>query len=588
MKPISNRIFLGAVAGILSAGLVSLFLQNSITANTTPVIDLVGGTQLILISGLLTGLAYALIFQSIKDGLYSDMLKGVLLGFFMWVVFALNIFPLIMINAPMWAADSVRNIFPSMLAHLLVGGLTGFLYSVLVKVLGVYLPLSRDDVPTAEAIQRVVILGGGYAGVAAAEAVEKEFLRDPTVSISLVSQTNYLLHTPMLSEVSASALDERHISPPLRSEFQRVQIVQGSVERIDVSQKQIYLAADTRSQSRSLPFDQLVITMGGVPAFYGNASLEKHALTLKSLEDAVLLRNQIIDMFERADFTEDPAECQAMLTFVVAGGGFAGVELIGGINDFARGMLPFYPNLSPDDVRMILVHSRDIILPELSPELGRYAQQKLAERGVEFVLNTRVTGATANTVELGEQAINTHTFVWTAGNRPSPILETLGIPLTQRGQLDVDAELAVKGLPGIWAAGDCAQVPDEHARSGFSPPTAQHALRQGKIAGHNVAAAIQGKPRKPFHFKAIGSLAALGHQIAVAEIMGYRFSGFLAWLMWRAIYLSKLPTLQKRVRVGIDWLVDLFFPPDIVQTINFSRAEREQGKQPILGEDQAK
>jgi NADH dehydrogenase len=275
-----------------------------------------------------------------------------------------------------------------------------------------------------------------------------------------------------------------------------------------------------------------------------------------------------------------------MLTFVVAGGGFAGVELIGAINDFARGMLPYYPNIFLEELRLILVHSRDTILPELSPSLGKFAQEKLEERGVEFKLEMRVTGAKPGMVLLGDEVLPTETFVWTAGNKPNPVLETLGLPLTKRGQLEVNTELAVLNVSGLWAAGDCAQVPDLSTGK-FAPPTAQHAVREGKVLGYNVAASIKGKPLKTFNFKTLGSLAALGHQLAVAEIMGYRFSGFLAWLMWRAIYLSKLPTLEKQVRVGLDWVLDIFFPPDIVQTIDFGYPTNDQSvpvRQAMRGE----
>jgi NADH:ubiquinone reductase (H+-translocating) len=271
-------------------------------------------------------------------------------------------------------------------------------------------------------------------------------------------------------------------------------------------------------------------------------------------------------MFEQADHELDPAKRQAMLTFSVAGGGFAGVELIGGLNDFARGIAAAYPNIDPGEIRLVLVHSGETILPELSVELGQYAQQKLSERGVEFNMTTRVTGAEPGKVWLGDTFIATETFIWTAGNRPSPIVEMLGIPLTKRGQIEVDKHLAAPNHPGVWALGDCAQIPDPHSRTGFSPPTAQHALREGKIVAHNVAATLHNQPLKEWNFKTLGSLSALGHQLAVAEVFGYRFSGFLAWLMWRGIYLSKLPSFEKQVRVGLDWLLDVFFPPDIVQS----------------------
>lgn len=570
---IIRRLILGAVIGLAISGLMLVFLDidSSRSGNSVSVADL-GGTVALLAVGFIIGASYAVLFQPIPKGHPENLMNGLVLGLFAWVVLAVNVFPGLTGSAPMWGATAAASLFPQLISYLLQGGFIGLTYGLVYQGLAGRLRLAAPDSDrTAAAITtRVVVLGGGYAGVSAAKVLERELADHPHVAIFLVSQTNYLLHTPMLSEVSASTVDAQHISPSLRSFFRRVQVVQGAVEEVDLKQRIVHLAPDPRSPHRELPFDHLVLTLGSVPNFFGNKEVEREAFTFKSLEEGVLLRNQIIDMFERADFETDPAKRRQMLTFVVAGGGFAGVELIGGLNDFARGMLPFYPNISPEELRLILVHSRDTILPELSASLGKYAQEKLNERGVEFKLGVRVTGARPGAVLLGEEEISTETFIWTAGNKPNPALETLGLPLTKRGQVEVNTELAVPNVPGLWAAGDCAQVPDVSTGK-FCPPTAQHALREGKVIGYNIAAVIKNRPLKTFSFKTLGSLAALGHQLAVAEIMGYRFSGFLAWLMWRSIYLSKLPGFDKQLRVGLDWILDVFFPPDIVQTIDFSR-----------------
>jgi len=243
----------------------------------------------------------------------------------------------------------------------------------------------------------------------------------------------------------------------------------------------------------------------------------------------VRLRAHIIHCFERADQAADQTDQQRLLTFVVAGGGFAGVELMGSLNDFTSGIAAYYPHVNPDSIRMVLIHSGETILPELSVALGQYAQEKLVERGVEFRLKTRVTGAEPGRVLMGDSVLMTDTFVWTAGNRPSAALSQLRVPLTPRGQIEVNEQLAVPSLPGVWAAGDCAQIPDKASRTGFAPPTAQHAQREGKLIGHNIAATLRRRPLQAFDFKTVGSLSALGHQLAVAEIFGYRFSGLLAW-----------------------------------------------------------
>lgn len=504
---------------------------------------------------------------------------GLLLEICTWLVLTLNLQPVFLGRPPLWQAADALATLPALTFCLLQGGLFGLLYPPLFRLLEQPLRLTSPEHTLPPIQTRIVILGGGYAGVAAAETLEEEFARDLRVDIRLVSSTNFLLHTPLLSEVAASAVNAQHISPPLRSTFRRVQVVQATVERVDVAERMVYLAGVGQDHERQLPFDQLVVALGAEPHFFGNAGLEANSFTLKSLEDAVRLRAHIIHCFERADQATDPTAQQRLLTFVVAGGGFAGVELMGGLNDFTRGIAAYYPNVNPDAIRMVLIHSGETILPELSVALGQYAQEKLAERGVEFRLKTRVTGAEPGRVRMGDDAIATDTFVWTAGNRPNAVLAQLGLPLTPRGQIAVNEQLAVPSLPGIWAAGDCAQIPDKASRTGFAPPTAQHAQREGKLIGHNIAATLRNQPLNAFDFKTLGSLSALGHQLAVAEIFGYRFSGLLAWLMWRTIYLAKLPTLEKRIRVGLDWLLDLFFPPDIVQTLAVAPPEATKQQQ---------
>jgi NADH dehydrogenase len=554
--------FIGVLAASMVAGLISL---QQPTPEAVTMASL-GGLAGVLLVGALVGGVFGVVFSNVVKNpthMAQSLAQGAVVGVVGWLIADFIARPILTQTA---AVVSREVAFAPLLAYGLVGVLVGLGTHASRR----WLPVEAEPQPLIPEISnRVVVIGGGYAGVTAAQVLERELKHDPTVGIFLVSQTNYLVHTPMLSEVSSSAVNPQDISPPLRNFFKRVQVIQGTVKNVRVDDKQVTLAADARSPERTLAFDQLILAPGGVPNFFGNERVAKHAFTFKSLSDAMRLRNQLIDCFERADLEPDETKRRELLTFVVAGGGFAGVELIGGLNDFARGMVTYYPNVGFDEVSLILVHARERILPELSASLGEYAQEKLEQRGVTFKLNARVTGAEAGAVLIGEERIPSRTFVWTAGNKPSPILETLGVPLNERGQLELDTELRVVGVPGVWAAGDCAQIPDT-TTGGFCPPTAQHALREGKLAGYNVAASLTGKPIKTFHYKSVGSLAALGHQLAVAEVMGVRFSGFFAWLMWRAIYLMKLPTLQKQLRVGLDWLLDIFFPPDIVQTIDFS------------------
>jgi NADH dehydrogenase len=255
-----------------------------------------------------------------------------------------------------------------------------------------------------------------------------------------------------------------------------------------------------------------------------------------------------------------------MLTFVVAGGGFAGSELAGSLNDFARGMLAFYPNVPLDEVRIVLVHSRERILPELSEPLAAYALRQMTARGVTFRLNTRVLSAQPGVVVLQPGAeIKTETFVWTAGTTPNPLLAQLPITCDERGAVLVDATLGVPGRPGVWACGDCAAVPDGLTGK-KCPPTAQFAVRQASQLARNLFASVRGKPLKRFRFNTLGMLCVVGYHTACAEIKGLRFAGFFAWLLWRGVYLSKLPGWERKLRVSVDWIIELFFPRDIMQT----------------------
>ncbi len=570
-----RRLIAGLTTGILISLLVIGFVILSNIQNPSSFsIDEMGGIIRFILAGAIMGLVYSMLYLPRSGGYPVDIMNGIVLGIITWVILTINVFSITQGQASIWDIQTNRELFPNLIAYLLQGAVVGLVYGIVFNRLSLQ---SQGD-PQAAKVQpkNIVIVGGGYAGVSAAEVLDKEFLLDPTVTVWLVNSTNYLVHTPMLSEVSASAVNAQNISPPLRSFFKNVRVVQGVIDRVDWQQGRVFLNPSARTRHEDIPFDHLVITAGGVPNYFGNEAVERHTISFKSLEDSIRLRNQVIDLFERADFETDPSIKQQMLTFVVVGGGFAGVELIGGLNDFGRGMLPNYPNLAQEDLRFILIHTRDVILPELSAELGLFAQKKMSERGVEFVLNTRVTGAREGVVIMGDEEIAAGTIIWTAGNRPNPIVGKLGIELNRRGQIPVAATLQSGEKPNLWAAGDCAQIPIPNEENAYYPPTAQHALREGKVLGENIIATIKGKPLKSFEYKSQGSLAVLGHQLAVAELFGRRFSGFLAWLMWRGIYLSKLPNFEKQLRVLFDWILDVFFPPDIVQTTNFYEQEVDE------------
>lgn len=411
---------------------------------------------------------------------------------------------------------------------------------------------------------RILILGGGFGGMYTALALDKTFARHDDVEITLVNRENFFLFTPMLHEVAASDLDITNIVSPVRKLLKNIEIFNGCVESIDLDRRLVHVSHGKEHHHHELEYDHLVLGLGSITNFYGNSGLEENALTMKSLGDAIYLRNHLISNLEEADFECCPVVRKPLINFVVAGGGFAGVETIAGLNDFVREALRFYPHLSEDMIRVALVHAGPTILPELNEGLGKYAQSKLAERGVEIHLNTKVETVGDNEVRLSDgTVITTNTMIWTAGTAPNPLLETLPCE-KDRGKVCTDQFMQVPGYKGVWAVGDCASITD--AKSGKPyPPTAQHAIRQGKILANNIRASVVGGKSKPFVFQTIGQLAALGRRTGVAQIFGFHFSGFIAWWLWRTIYLMKLPRFEKKLRVALDWTLDLLFQKDPVQ-----------------------
>ncbi len=411
---------------------------------------------------------------------------------------------------------------------------------------------------------RVLILGGGFGGMYAALEFERALAQGADLDVTLVNRDNFFLFTPMLHEVAASDLDITNIVSPVRKLLRRVTFFHGDVESIDLANKRVGLSHGHEEHCHSLPYDHLVLALGSTTNFFNLPGLEARALTMKSLDDAIFLRNRLIANLEEADF-----ECCAplrapLLNFVVAGGGFAGVETIAGINDFLREAVRFYSHLREDMLRVILVHPGKMILPELGEKLGTYAQRKLMERNVEIHSNCKVTAVTDREVTLSDgTTVTTNTLVWTAGTCPNSLLDTLPCR-KERGRVLVNEYLEVPEWPGVWAFGDCAVVPDR--KTGKShPPTAQHALREGKVAAQNILATIRGDRKKPFLFSTLGLLAPIGRRTGVANILGVNFSGFIAWWLWRTIYLMKLPRFEKKVRVALDWTLDLLFSKDLVQ-----------------------
>lgn len=414
---------------------------------------------------------------------------------------------------------------------------------------------------------KIVIVGGGFAGLYTALELEKIFPPGPDVEITLVNRENFFLFTPMLHEVAAGDLDLTNIVNPIRKLLKHVNFFEGEVDSIDLRGRRVVVSHGFNGHPHEIHFDQIVLAFGSTTQYFGLPGVEENALTMKSLSDAVKLRNRLIAILEAADTESSIDERRRLLSVVVAGAGFAGVETLASINDFLRKSLRFYPNLTRDDLRLTLVHPGETILTELGVSLGKYAQRKLEQRGIQILGHSRVGTYNGDLVVLADgREIPAKTLLWTAGTMPHPLIA--GLPCEkEHGRLKVTAELAVPDWPGVWALGDCAAVPDLSTDS-FCPPTAQHGLRQGKLAAHNIAAYAQGGVFRSFNFKMIGQLATIGHRSGVARVFGVNVSGFVAWWMWRTIYLSKLPQLEKKVRVALDWTLDLLFSKDLCQFVD--------------------
>lgn len=413
--------------------------------------------------------------------------------------------------------------------------------------------------------ERVLILGGGFAGLNAAAHLERMLTDRLDIRITLVSRDNYSLFTPMLAEVAGGGIEPSHIVNPVRGFLKRTEFREGIVRSIDLATQTVHTEHPQSHQPTALMYDRLVIALGSVTNYRGLAGVKEHAFGLKTMADAQAIRDHVISVLEQAALIEEPAQRACLLTFVIAGGGFSGSELCGALQDFIDRALRLYANIDRSEIRLVLAHPGPRLLPEVGDELGEYAGQELMRRGVEVRVNTKVKSATSHSVTLdGDEMILTHTLVWTAGTSPSPALKGIACEVDGRGAVKVDAFLEVQGWPGVFALGDCANIPDPRTGKPY-PPTAQHAIRESAVAARNVAASLgEGEPVQ-FVFDTLGQLAVLGRRTAVAEMRGWRFSGFLAFWMWRTVYWLKLPRLDRQIRVAVDWTLDLLFPPDTVQ-----------------------
>lgn len=476
-----------------------------------------------------------------------------------------------------------------------------------IDILQSHLELVHGDKPINR--QRIVILGGGFGGVAVLKRLQSKFQSNIGIDIIMVSKDNYMLFTPMLHEVASGMIETRHIVTPIRAFCNRSRFYAAMVEDIDLKNKRVMIRSSTKlntdrsiisehsifqlNHTKSLDYDYLVIALGGETKFFGMSDIQENAFTIKNLNDAINLRNHVVYLLEQSDQLPGNdtttnindstyKELQKrLLTFVIVGGGFAGVETAGEINDFIKDSAnEYYHNIDPNNIRVVIIQSGDRLLPEMSKELAEFALHRLNKRGVEVILNNRVTGATQDNVKLKDGTmIQTKTIIWAGGVAPASLLNRISCEHDNKSsRIITDAYLELLNYKGVYALGDCAYVTDPNNGNPY-PPTAQHAIRQGARAANNIIASIEGKPedRKIFDYKTRGMMASIGKRTGIGSLFGMiEVQGLLAWLIWRGYYLINLPTLQKKIRVLADWTLDMFFKRDVTMLKTFVEEENEE------------
>ncbi len=410
----------------------------------------------------------------------------------------------------------------------------------------------------------ILIVGGGFAGSAVARQLERR-LEPGEAEIVLLSRENYTLFTPMLPEVTAGALEVRHIVTPVRTELRRTAFILADVTSIEIDRSRVGFRHVLTGLSETLEYDHLVLALGSSTSTFGLPGVAEHAWSMKSLEDADALRNRFVWLLELADTLPPSDRRRALLTIAVVGGGFTGVETAGEMVELFRSVLRFYPRLTRGEVRVVLLEAGASLLEGLPSKMGEYSQHNLERRGVEVILGDGVASADENglTLQSGHR-IDTATIVWSAGVAPSPTIAHCGLPTTKRGAVIMRSDMRAPTVPNVWALGDCAAIPD--GDGGTFPMTAQHAIREGPHLADNVVATLRGRPTRPFHYRSLGMMASLGARRAVAQLPGDRvLTGFIAWFLWRSYYLLRLPGLDRKLRVAFDWTLDLIFPRDIAE-----------------------
>jgi len=592
---------------------ITLLVNASLVNSTLPEVGFVLHMVVATTIGVVTGLFLHKIIKFNISQIRKGIVYGLFAGFIVFVVFAIPVSQmllgpsrvdvlaeldqsLILNETPAQTEQSiVPGILYSLFIHVIWGLTVGIISSLLTQKFGTNYRCRRCDIEFSRldtyehhityvhenpsVMKKIVILGGGFAGVHVLKKIQKYFEDSVDVSIKIISQDNFFLHTPMLPELATGKVEARHIATPIRAFCKRARFHYARVDSIDFKNK-IIMTCDpynvsSNENTQSFEYDYLVLAMGGTNNFFGDKTVQKNSLTIKSLDDALEIREHIITLLEKADQVEGSTFQSKLVTFVVVGGGFSGVEIVGEINHFIRDSVEkYYRNINPKNIRVILVSSSNVILPEIG-DLGIYAKESLTKEGVNIISNTKLEDATADMAILNNgMSIPTKTIIWAAGVTGNPVIVQSDIKSKDRcGRVKVDKYLRSLDYSEVFALGDCASITDVKTGKPY-PPTAQHAIREAYTAADNLIASVTSANQfeqnnvphlVSFDYAAKGSMAEIGNRNGVALLFGFQIKGFLAWLIWKQYYLSTLPITEKKIRVAIDWFVDLFVSSDVTK-----------------------
>ena len=596
------RIFLDFMGD--SSYYVTLLVLAKIVNSTEPSVGLLLHVFVATIIGIVTGIFLHKIIKFNFSKIINGLVYGIILGFVVFVVFAIPVTQLILdpntveflsaTNPQMSFVEATHQVeenfisqmLNSIIIHLIWGITLGIISSLFTRKMGANYLCRTCNVEFSKIrtwehhqkyvhenpspdMKKILILGGGYAGIGVLNKIQKQFQDDVNVSITLVSESNFFLHTPMLPEMATGTIEPRHIATPIRKFCKRARFHQAKITNIDLDSKKVTIQRISNHTQSFLDYDYLVLATGTKTNFFGNKNIEKYSFTIKTLDDAILIRNHIISMLEEADQETDDNIRIKLVTFVVVGGGFSGVETVGELNEFVRESAEkYYRNISPEDIQVILIASGDKILPEIG-NLGDHAKESLQKADVKIYTNTRLNDATKDSVILNNgKKIPSSTLIWAGGNKVSNIIEKLNVEHHKSGRLIVDKYLKLEKFPEVYVLGDCGYIVDVKSGKPY-PPTAQHAIRQAKTVARNLGNKINKiDVQSEFVYDTKGSMAKIGKKDGVALLMGHEIRGFLAWFVWKQYYLSTLPNIEKKIRVGLDWFIDLFFPRDITRLSN--------------------